>query len=242
MLVGVGCRRLRTGTAVLPARLVDDLLADRPRRVLDLGSGTGKPARLFHERGLQVLGVEPDAAMAAVAARHGIAVEVATFEEWQPRARIFELVACGQAWHWVDPTAGVAQLARVLRFGGRFAAFWNREQLAPAVRAALDAAYAEAAPPLVGGGLGSDPADHLRLLTASGCFQAPTTTDYRWRHEYPTQAWLDLMLTHSNHRLADAATLARLGAAVTATLAPFRGVIAVEYVTTLVSVRAASAD
>jgi tRNA1(Val) A37 N6-methylase TrmN6 len=59
-----------------PAALIDDLVALRPARVLDVGCGTGKAAVLLAERGLPVLGVEVDQQMAGVARRHGIAVVV----------------------------------------------------------------------------------------------------------------------------------------------------------------------
>ena len=93
--------------------------------VLDVGCGTGIAARQFRAAGCRVLGVEPDARMADFARRTGIEVEVATFEAWDSAGRTFDAVVAGQAWHWVDPVAGAAQAARVLRPGGRLAAFWH---------------------------------------------------------------------------------------------------------------------
>ncbi|TMD83661.1 MAG: class I SAM-dependent methyltransferase, partial [Chloroflexi bacterium] len=87
-----------------PAAMVDDLLASTPSRVLDVGCGTGKVARLFLAKGREVLGVEPDSRMVRVARSHGIQVEVSTFEAWEPAHRLFDLVVSGQAWHWVDPS------------------------------------------------------------------------------------------------------------------------------------------
>src|ERR1700730_7980841 len=48
-----------------PAALVDELLASKPARVLDVGCGTGKVARLFLARAGAVLGVERAWRMAA---------------------------------------------------------------------------------------------------------------------------------------------------------------------------------
>ncbi len=108
-----------------PPELVDALTGRGVRRVLDVGCGTGIAARLFLARGCEVLGVEPDARMAAVARRHGIEVDEATFETWRPRKAPYDLVISAQAWHWLDRTIGTERAASVLRPGGRLALFWN---------------------------------------------------------------------------------------------------------------------
>ena len=105
--------------------MVRDLLAGGPADILDVGCGTGKVARLLVGPGRRVLGVEPDRRMAAVARGHGIDIEVGTFETWDDAGRRFDLLTSGTAWHWVDPVAGAAKAAKVLRSGGGFAAFWN---------------------------------------------------------------------------------------------------------------------
>ena len=112
------------------------------------GVRTGIAARLFTERGCDVLGLEPDPRMAAIARRSGLAVEAGTIEEWDPGERRFDLVTAGQAWHWVDPQRGPDKAALVLRPGGHFGLFWNQAQPDPSVRPALEAAYALHAPEL----------------------------------------------------------------------------------------------
>ena len=54
--------------------------------MLDVGCGTGKVARELSARGLEVLGVELDERMAAIARGHGIEVELGAFEDWDDRA------------------------------------------------------------------------------------------------------------------------------------------------------------
>ena len=109
-----------------PAALIDVLVAEQPRTVLDVGCGTGIVARLLIARGCDVLGLEPDARMADVARRHGVVVEAGTIEEWDAGDRHFDLLTAGQAWHWVDPDPGAAKAAQVLRPGGRIGLFWNQ--------------------------------------------------------------------------------------------------------------------
>src|SRR5215469_2345211 len=103
-----------------PAALVDRIVAASPGHdVLDVGCGTGIAARLLAAAGCRVLGVDPDDRMAAVARQAGLEVEVARFEDWNGAGREFDAVIAAQAWHWVDPVAGAANAARVLRPGGR---------------------------------------------------------------------------------------------------------------------------
>src|ERR1017187_8836313 len=109
-----------------PAALVERIVAASPGPdVVDVGCGTGIAARQFQAAGCQVLGVDPDARMADLTRQSGIEVEVAKFEAWNPAGRGFDAVIAGQAWHWVDPVAGAAKAAQVLRPGGRLAAVWN---------------------------------------------------------------------------------------------------------------------
>jgi len=63
--------------------------------------------------------------MAELARQGGTDVEVSKFEDWDPAGRLFDTVIAAQAWHWVDPLAGAAKAATVLRPGGRLAVFWN---------------------------------------------------------------------------------------------------------------------
>ena len=101
-----------------PDALVRRIIAASPgRNVLDVGCGTGIEARQFRAAGCTVLGVEPDARMAEFARGSGVEVEVATLEAWDPAGRKFDAVIAGTAWHWVDPVAGAAKTARVLRPG-----------------------------------------------------------------------------------------------------------------------------
>ena len=60
--------------------------------------------------------------------------------------RTFDAVIAAQAWHWVDPVAGAAKAAAVLRPGGRLAVFWNAFQPPAELRAAFGAVYQRALP------------------------------------------------------------------------------------------------
>ena len=187
-----------------PDALVDDLMGFSPRDVLDVGSGTGKAARLFLARGCAVLGVEADARMAAIAREHGVPVEVSSFETWDPRGRAFDLLISGQAWHWVDPTVGGPKAVSALRPGGRLAAFWNLGFHEPTVRTALEPVYRRLAPEIaettnaLGYRDGRD-ANRVEQLMSTGGFASVELRSYAWDHTYTREAWLAYLATHSDH-------------------------------------------
>ncbi|WP_280382266.1 class I SAM-dependent methyltransferase [Nocardia wallacei] len=180
--------------------------------VLDVGCGTGIEARQFRAAGCRVLGVEPDGRMAEFARRSGVAVEVATFEEWDPAGRDFDLVVAGTAWHWVDPVAGAVQAARVLRPGGRLAVFWHVFQTPPEVTDATIAAFTRAVPDspidmrVMRQSMGADRtmADAYQPMfdkasegiRAAGEFGTPEQWRFDWERSYTRDEWLDQMPTH----------------------------------------------
>jgi SAM-dependent methyltransferase len=191
-----------------PPALIDTLMDLSPRRVLDVGCGTGKAARLLVERGCDVLGVEPDPAMAAIARSHGIIVEEATFEHWEPRGRVFDLIASGQAWHWVDPVRGVAKAGSLLRPGGHLGVFWNRGRPEEDAERAFDAVYTRLAPGLAKTNIAlnppAEPMDRMTQFENSGVFTEIATRTFQWETVYDRAGWIDFIATHSDHvRLPD---------------------------------------
>ncbi len=186
-----------------PDALIDDLVALRPRRVLDIGAGTGKATRQLVAHGLDVLAVEFDPKMAEVARRSGLTVEVSGFEKWDDAGRRFDLVTCAQAWHWIDPDAGAAKIADILEPGGTFAAFWNHDELVPEVMDTVTEVYRRRAPELldsivVGGGRHRD-RPYLSQLTETGRFAQLSTRDYDRETVYARADWLGMVATHSDH-------------------------------------------
>jgi SAM-dependent methyltransferase len=197
-----------------PDALVELLVAGGTPSVLDVGCGTGLFGRRFAERGLAVLGVEPDELMADVARGHGLTVEVASFEEWEPKGRTFDLLVAGQSWHWVDPRLGAEKAAEAVAPGGSAALAWNHAVMPDELLAPLEAIYAsyEGVAPVVL----HRPEDRIGPDTAEECFPAtgrfgpPRLDTIVWTRSYDRQTWLDQLLTHSDHALLDPAVRGQL--------------------------------
>jgi SAM-dependent methyltransferase len=224
-----------------PGEMVDALLTDDTELVLDVGCGTGIAARLFMARGCQVLGIEPDPRMAAVARRRGMTVEDGAFEQWDADGRQFDLLVAGQAWHWVDPQAGAVKAAEVLRPGGRLGLFWNQSFPGPQVRDAMVAVYGRHAPELGEGSvlmgqrgpwLYESIADAVR---ASGCFGDVIIRLFEHEVTYTTEQWIELATTHSDHRTLPSGPRHRLLAGLRTALDAVGGRVPVRYETTLVT-------
>jgi SAM-dependent methyltransferase len=182
-----------------PDALISDLVELGPERVLDVACGTGKVAVPLVACGLAVLGVETDPKMAAIARTHGLIVEEGKFEEWDDAGRTFDMITCGQGWHWIDRSVGDEKAARLLKPGGTLALFWNRDSFDDDVRAELDQIYDEHAPELVGADRGhaDDPfADHLREI---GKFASVDTTSYRWSSTVEADDLIGRTGTYSDH-------------------------------------------
>ncbi|GIZ97451.1 hypothetical protein TTY48_20630 [Tsukamurella sp. TY48] len=178
-----------------------DAIAAGAATAVDVGAGTGILSRQLRDRGLDVLVVEPDAAMAEVARASGVPAEVATFEEWDTAGCTYDLVTFGQSWHWVDADAAVPRLAGLLNPGGRVALLWNKlrpttpsnEELRAASEDYVNVDAVSADPTRAESAL----AALGERFTAAG-FTVSTRED-SWTETQPAGRWLDLVFTYSAH-------------------------------------------
>ncbi len=195
-----------------PAAAIDEVLAyagmGAGESVVEIGAGTGKATRLLTERGLRVLAVEPDPAMAAVCRRVTdpslVEVREIGFEDWRPQAPV-GLLFCAQAWHWLDPRLRWPRAADALWPGGAVAAVWTFPvwERIP-IRAALDEVYAKTVPemvpafPLHPGGRAERFAGNWREEVGEG-FVDVRVGEHDWVQSYTAQGYVDVIATHQDH-------------------------------------------
>jgi SAM-dependent methyltransferase len=195
-----------------PQALIDDVIQQsglKPgSRILELGCGPGNASVLFAGRGYQLLSLEPGERLAAVARRRlasdpDAQVLVTTFENWPLEADAFDLVFAAQSFHWMDPVLRFSKTARALKPNGMLAAFANRALPGTGpVEQRIQQAYATHAPGLAGQGYTRNIYGHfLELFAAASEFRPAECREYGWHGEYTSGQYVDLLATHSDHRI-----------------------------------------
>lgn len=183
--------------------------------VLELGMGTGIATAALLDAGFDVTGIEPGAALAAVAKEHlghqpRFRAIVTRFEDWENPGEPFDLVFSATAFHWLDRRVRVPKAAGCLRDGGylAIAMYHHVAGSDTAFFHAVQACYAAHMP-----GTRTDERLHsadqirpaTRELTEHGLFERPDV--HRWviEERYDRAGYFDLLSTYSGHRLLDAA-------------------------------------
>jgi len=118
----------------VPAIIVDILTqlahTPHPALVVDIGSGTGLSTRLWTDHAERVIGVEPSDDMRTQAEVQSTESPNVSYRSGLSSAtglpdNCADIVTISQALHWMEPVSTFAEVARILRPGGIFAAIDN---------------------------------------------------------------------------------------------------------------------
>jgi SAM-dependent methyltransferase len=122
-----------------PQMAFDAVAEISPRRVLEVGCGPGElAARIQEELGAEVLAVDISPRMVELARGRGIDARVGDVSELPFAAGEFDCaVAAWMLYHVPDPDRALAELARMLRPGGRLVAVTNASDHLRELRALL---------------------------------------------------------------------------------------------------------
>jgi SAM-dependent methyltransferase len=96
----------------------------------EIGAGTGTATRRLLDLGADpLIAVEPDPRLADFLRKNNadpvLKVLVCAFEDTVLKESAFDLGVSATALHWLEEDEALAQIARMLRPGGWWAAFWN---------------------------------------------------------------------------------------------------------------------
>ena len=118
--------RLRPG---YPDQAVTWLVEGTPAAgvVVDVGAGTGKLTAALLAHGFAVMAVDPTHDMLAQLSRQlpTVQIQVGTGEAAGLPDHTADLITFAQSWHWVEPSAGSTETARILKPGGKAGWVWN---------------------------------------------------------------------------------------------------------------------
>jgi len=112
----------------VPTHAVDiiiDYLGKEPETVIDLGCGTGLSTSVWENRCGNIIGVDPSDDMLNIAkakSNGSVSFINAYSDNTGLPDNIADVVFCSQAFHWMNPASTLAEVNRILKDGGVFAA------------------------------------------------------------------------------------------------------------------------
>jgi ubiquinone/menaquinone biosynthesis C-methylase UbiE len=191
-------------------RLIEETGLDESARILEIGPGTGQLTMSLARRGFQVTAVELGERLARIASRNlagfpKVQIVQGAFEAWPDEDRSFDVVTCAQAFHWIDPEAGLPKIRRLLVEDGYLAVVYN---LFPGSDSPADRDLADVYARCFPGSTGRDSKSALKetvhrveeTIRSSGLFTAPSTWRHAWSETYTTRRYLQLLESFSDHR------------------------------------------
>lgn len=193
-------------------RIFDTASLKPGSRVLEIGCGSGQATLEFVKRGSRVVAIDPaKRALDLLAQRSGDFVDLelvhSKFEDFDER-RQFDLIACGQAFHWLDLNTAPDRFAELLKRGGHVALFWHLQDVKPESPQAdlylLSSKYFKSFPVMNPPEYGREFIDAMAdILEKSGRFEEIRVLEYPWQQSYEPDVFKALFRSASSYSQLD---------------------------------------
>ena len=174
-----------------------------PRRILDLGAGTGQLSAPLVAAGHDVVAADTSADMLSqlTARLPGVPAFVAGAEDLPLPDDDVDAVVAGQAAHWFDPVRASAEFLRVLRPGGAVGFTWHTREDTTDWSVALAGLLAADARDQAG----DRPESNQAVVDAFAAALRADVTPYRtrWVHRVPPEAVVGRAASSSRIALLD---------------------------------------
>ena len=195
---------------------------------MEIGCGTGQATLPLARQGHQITALEPGRNLAALAATNLAAfplvnIQTTTFEDWAGAAAQYDLVLSATAFHWVSPEIRYLKSYQALAPDGWLALVWNMEAedqsvLGQQVQAVYDQYMppSQAHPYATHHPLGQKARQDTKItvwqeeIENSCLFKSVSVLQFPWTQWYPTEQYLQLLETFSDHQTLPSETKSEL--------------------------------
>ena len=163
-----------------------------------VGAGTGKLTGLLLDQGLDVIAIEPNAAMRKIASAkkpmRAARWLAANGEALPLRENCADLVAYGSSFNVLDTQLALEECARVLHTGGVWLALWNHRDLQDPLQRAVEQTIQRHVADYDYGRRRQSPAVAVSL---HGGFGGVTACEQRFLVQMPAHDWLEAWRSHA---------------------------------------------
>lgn len=160
------------------------------RTVIDIGAGTGIATRALRERGAWVAACDLGENMLRrnVERSPGLPAVIGDANGLPFAEGAADVIACAQAWHWVDVPIAAANAARVLRASGALVLWWN--EVTADGTAWFDAQQERLAASSPGYARGYRDRPYEEELVATGLFTTVSGPELSWLRSVDLETYL----------------------------------------------------
>lgn len=225
-----------------PEQLITDIInyssLNSHSEVLEIGPGTGQITLPLAKKGYSFTGIELGENLANYLQNKlldcpNAKIINSSFENWDNRGKLFDLVISAQAFHWIDPRIGYPKVANLLKDKGKLALIWIYHPRTELIDQ-LDKVYLSLMPDYKKlEDVETRISEQIEEINASNHFDNLRIYKYQYEMEYTAEQYVDLLDTYSDHRTMDYRIKAKLYSEIKKIINNSGGLIIKPYIATL---------